>query len=199
MRCWERLRFEVPHFASDIYAKSEHLRVLRESVMLIVRDYNRIIGSLQPQERSLFRERIRSIDKKVRPGMVKLTWASEGILEYVTECRLHAQRVRTLIDSYKASNRFIARQCREMSSLLMVQLNSKKVYEKHCFRVELEKHCASVRHKLQKIHDDIHKTLRKTTKVSIYTYTYVNTHSNLHKIYSGISLICTSIGRITVS
>ena len=165
MRCWERLRFEIPHFATSIYQLSEQLRVLRENVMLIVRDYNRIIGSLQPHERALFKERIRSIDKKIRPGMVKLTWASEGILEYVTECRLHAQRVRVLIDSYKASNRYVAQKCREMSTLLMVRVTGKKVYEENGFRVEQEQHCASVRQKLHKLHDDIYKALFKTAEV----------------------------------
>ena len=168
MRCWERLRFEIPHFAGDIYQAGENLRVLRENVMLIVRDYNRIISSLEPQERALFKERIRSIDKKIRPGMVKLTWASEGILEYVTECRLHAQRVRTLIDSYKTSNRFIARQCREMCSLLMVRLSGKKVYEDNEFQVEQQQHCASVRHKLQSHHDEIYRAMKKMTEVWIH-------------------------------
>ena len=167
MRCWERLRFEIPHFATDVYQLSEQLRVLRESVMLIVRDYNCVVGSLQPHERSLFRERIRSIDKKIRPGMGKLTWASEGILEYVTECRLHAQRVRALIDSYKSSNRLIAQQCREMSSLLMVRVAGKKVYEEDGFRVEQEQHCASVRQKLHRLHDNIYKTLYRTTEVCL--------------------------------
>ena len=173
MRCWERLRFEIPHFATDIYQLFEQLRVLRESVMLIVRDYNRVIQSLQPHERSLFKERIRSIDKKIRPGMGKLTWASEGILEYVTECRLHAQRVRALIESYKASNRLIAQKCREMCTLLMVRLTGKKVYEEDGFRVEQEQHCASVRQKLRKLHDDIYRTLQRTaevcTPIIIYT------------------------------
>lgn len=165
MRYWERLRFEVPHYAGDIYQSSENLRVLRENVMLIVRDYNRIVGRLEPQERSLFKERIRSIDKKVRPGMVKLTWASDGILEYVTECRLHAQRVRTLIDSYKSSNRFIAQQCRQMSSLLMVKLDGKKVYEEKEFQLEQEQHCASVKQKLQALHDEVYRALKKTAEV----------------------------------
>jgi len=93
MRFWERLRFEVPHYATGTYKMCEDLRVLRENVLLVVRDYNSIVGSLQPQERALFRERIRSLDKKLRPGMTKLTWASDGILEYVSDCRTHAHKV----------------------------------------------------------------------------------------------------------
>lgn len=96
MHYWERLRFEVPHYAVDIYQQCEELRVLRENVMLIIRDYNRIITSLQPKERALFKERIKGLDKKIRPGMTKLTWASQGIQLFVSDCRLHAQQVRSL-------------------------------------------------------------------------------------------------------
>ena len=94
MYYWERLRFEVPHYAVDIYRQCENLRVLRENVLLVVRDYNRILSSLDTSERALFRERIRSLDKKIRPGMTKLTWASEGIEYFVNECRTQAHRVR---------------------------------------------------------------------------------------------------------
>lgn len=59
IRYWERLRFEIPHYAHSVYSRCEELRSLRENVLLVVRDYNRIILELTPEERSLFRERIR--------------------------------------------------------------------------------------------------------------------------------------------
>ena len=102
MYYWERMRFEMPHYSREIYMKSEQLRILRENVMLVVRDYNHIINNLQPKERALFRERIRSLDKKLQPGFTKLTWESEGVLEYfVVECRVHAYKVLSLINNYK--------------------------------------------------------------------------------------------------
>jgi dynein heavy chain, axonemal len=56
--------------------------------MLVVRDYARVVDMLSPEERNLFRERIRFLDKKVQPGLTKLTWASKGISEYyVADCR----------------------------------------------------------------------------------------------------------------
>ncbi len=71
-----------------MYHKREELRSLREHVMLVVRDYARVVDMLSPEERNLFRERIRFLDKKVQPGLTKLTWASKGISEYyVADCR----------------------------------------------------------------------------------------------------------------
>ena len=48
---WERLLFEIPHYAADTYGKCEELRILREHVLLVVRDYNRIISALSIEER----------------------------------------------------------------------------------------------------------------------------------------------------
>ena len=78
---WEILMFEIPHYAADVYQRlifqmtffwnkfkklrREELRNLREHVMLVVRDYNRIITELSPEEIGLFKERIKVLDKKV--------------------------------------------------------------------------------------------------------------------------------------
>ena len=40
---WERLMFEIPHYATNVYNKREDLRSLREHVLLVVRDYNRSV------------------------------------------------------------------------------------------------------------------------------------------------------------
>ena len=38
-----------------MYAKEEDLRTLRENVLLVVRDYNRILAALNTEERGLFK------------------------------------------------------------------------------------------------------------------------------------------------
>jgi dynein heavy chain len=40
---WEKLMFETPHYVSEVYQKKEDLRILRENVMLVIRDYNRLV------------------------------------------------------------------------------------------------------------------------------------------------------------
>ena len=163
---WERLRFELPHYAGEVYHKREELRVLRENVLLIVRDYNHIVGNLAPEERALFRERIKSLDKKIRPGMTKLTWASKGILEFfVTECCTHATKVSEVINNYKSSNRSIGGSCRQISEMLMVQLDGRKVYEKEEFEAEQIQHCNAVHQKIKDLHTEVIKAMRQTFEV----------------------------------
>ena len=54
----------------------------------------RIIAALSAEERALFRERIRFLDRKIHPGLTKLTWASKGISDYfIGECRQNSSKV----------------------------------------------------------------------------------------------------------
>ena len=57
----------------------------------------RILGALNSEERGLFKERIKFLDKKIHPGLTKLTWSGKGhTTEYfVNECRTHAGKVKT--------------------------------------------------------------------------------------------------------
>lgn len=38
--------FETPHYVAEMYQKKEDLRVLRENVLLVVRDYNRLVEKI---------------------------------------------------------------------------------------------------------------------------------------------------------
>ena len=71
---FQRLKCDIPFHIQELYAKKEELRILRENVLLVVRDYNSISGSLSPQETLLFRERIKFLDRKVNPGLTNLNW-----------------------------------------------------------------------------------------------------------------------------
>jgi len=42
----------------------------------------------------MFTERIKFLDRKIHPGLVKLTWASRAVAElFVQDCRQHASKV----------------------------------------------------------------------------------------------------------
>ncbi|XP_064639639.1 dynein axonemal heavy chain 2-like isoform X2 [Lineus longissimus] len=160
---WERLVFEIPHFANDVYARSDELRVTRENVLLVVRDYNRIIAALSQEERGLFRERIRFLDKKIHPGLTKLTWASKGITDYfIVECRQHASKIQAIVDDYKGANMNISKDCKRISENLLVKIDSKKVYENMQFDDDQQHHRSMVAKKLQEIHAEVIGMMRKT-------------------------------------
>ncbi|KAL5251273.1 hypothetical protein ACHWQZ_G016836 [Mnemiopsis leidyi] len=164
---WERLKFEIPHYAAEVYAKEEDLRTLRENVLLVVRDYNRILAALNTEERGLFKERIKFLDKKIHPGLTKLTWASKGPTTdyFMNECRGHASKVQAIVDSYKHANRSIQALCKRISESLLVSIDSKRIYESNEFEVEQQKHRATMQNKLVQLHEEIIAIMKNTYEV----------------------------------
>ncbi|KAJ1443007.1 dynein heavy chain, N-terminal region 1-domain-containing protein, partial [Ochromonadaceae sp. CCMP2298] len=64
---WEKFsgEFSIPYVAHDLCNKKEQLRIMRENVMLVVRAYNDIIRDVNPEERRLFLDHIRKLDRRI--------------------------------------------------------------------------------------------------------------------------------------
>uniref|UniRef100_A0A8C8ZZR2 Dynein axonemal heavy chain 2 n=1 Tax=Prolemur simus TaxID=1328070 RepID=A0A8C8ZZR2_PROSS len=153
---WERLLFETPHYVVNVAERAEDLRILRENLLLVARDYNRIIAMLSPDEQALFKERIRFLDKKIHPGLKKLHWALKGASAFfITECRIHASKVQTIVNEFKASTLTIGWRAQEMSEMLLVRISGKRVYRDLEFEEDQREHRAAVQQKLISLHQDV--------------------------------------------
>ncbi|XP_077326811.1 dynein axonemal heavy chain 2 [Lithobates pipiens] len=163
---WERLQFEIPHYLVDIYQRQEDLRNLRENVLLVVRAYNRIIAALSTEERSLFRERIRFLDKKIQPGLTKLHWSSKGASSaFINDCLLHASKIQQIVDNYKASDLNISRCAQTISESLLLHIDGNQVFRDMEFQEAQEEHRRAVQSRLQKLHEEICSIMRTTYEV----------------------------------
>ena len=128
---FQRCGFEIPQTANEVFAKREDMRLLREHVLLVLRDYNTIINMLSREERELFRERILFLDKKIQPGLTKLTWASPGIKTlFVADSRKHSFTLRETVESYLSINRQIAKACHYIANTKMLDVVQRKTYDK---------------------------------------------------------------------
>ncbi|XP_076145705.1 dynein axonemal heavy chain 2 [Alosa pseudoharengus] len=153
---WERLLFEIPHYVSEVYQRREELRNLRENVLLVVRDYNRIILALSPEELGLFKERIRFLDKKIQPGLSKLLWSTKGASSFfINDCRLHASKVQLIVDEYKVARLAIGQHCVAMSELLLVRVDGRTVYREAEFEQDQLAHQQNQLGRLQAAHQHI--------------------------------------------
>lgn len=71
---WERLLFETPHYVVNVAERAEDLRILRENLLLLARDYNRWGPRCSPPEchyvlpLCLIRPMMLSISYSVRPS-----------------------------------------------------------------------------------------------------------------------------------
>ncbi|XP_075848159.1 dynein axonemal heavy chain 2 [Microtus pennsylvanicus] len=153
---WERLLFETPHYVMNVAERAEDLRILRENLLLVARDYNRIIAMLSPDEQALFKERIRFLDKKIHPGLKKLHWALKGASAFfITECRIHASKVQMIVNDFKASTLTIGWKAQEMSEMLLVRITGKRVFRDLEFEEAQREHRMTVQQKLVNLHQDV--------------------------------------------
>jgi dynein heavy chain len=82
----------VPHYVAKLIGKREELRIMRENVMLIVRDYNTIIHTINEQEKSLFKEHLEMLDQPIEKGIKKLNWEKSDD-KFMMHCRKECQDV----------------------------------------------------------------------------------------------------------
>ena len=194
---WERLRFEIPHYTTEVYSKREELRALREHVLLVVRDYNKIVTILSGEERKLFKERIRYLDKKVYAGLSKLTWMSKGVSEsYITQCRQHAKDVKSSVKLYKGNTKRVGQLCKNISEMLLLRHETpvKVLYEKDDFLKEQVTHRKNVGDKIRQKHEEITSIIKETAGVfshdgpEIQTYLQRYTVSMDHLVEEALRL-----------
>ncbi|KAG5478744.1 hypothetical protein LSCM1_06148 [Leishmania martiniquensis] len=109
---WQRMGEVVPPEVAEMCTREERLRLYRENVSMAVRLHNASMRSLSSAELRLFSLRIEAMDAKYLPGLNKLCWNSQGIVEYfVRECRVQADRVQTIVDDFKFCGTFIDYHC----------------------------------------------------------------------------------------
>ncbi|XP_065104586.1 dynein axonemal heavy chain 2-like [Paramisgurnus dabryanus] len=159
---WDRLQFEIPHYVTEVHQRREELLNLKENVLLVVKDYNRIITALNAEEMGLFSERIRFLNKKFQPGLTKLHWSTKGTANvFINDCRVHANKVQLMVDEYKVANLAVSKFCAEISDLLLVRVDGKIVYGDLEFQEDQKKHQHSQLLRLQAAHQEMVNILAK--------------------------------------
>lgn len=94
-RYFEMLGFSIPIHVRMVYGKYATLRLVYETVMCVVLDYNRILVSLSDKERQLFKALITACERRIMPGLTKLTWGGEMIDAYIADCEKYTAQVRS--------------------------------------------------------------------------------------------------------
>jgi len=82
----------IPHNVQNLVGKKEDLRVMREDIMLIVRDYNTIIHTIEKAEKPLFKQHMDKLDMLISQGIKKKSW-SQPIDKYAVQCRRQCAEV----------------------------------------------------------------------------------------------------------
>ncbi len=160
---WERMGYEIPSYCQDAFSKKDEILITRQNVLTVVMEYNRIIASLNLEERGLFKERIKNLDKRLQPGFNKLTWSKPALAEeFIVTCRRHANELQGVVDRYKSSLKDCFKLSKQISEHLLVKIDSRKIFENLEFEEDQLKHRKAVSVKLCELYDLIETTLKTT-------------------------------------
>ncbi|WIA13292.1 hypothetical protein OEZ85_006876 [Tetradesmus obliquus] len=158
---WERLRMAVPYIAMEIQAQREKYRVLRDNMLMVVREYNKVLTALDPEERKLFSDRIRALDRRIMPGVSKLNWlADKHALEfYHKEARKHCRIADSAVCEFKGAAARIDCLCKAIAEGLLINVEKKKLYDYTEFEAVQAKHHAMAKERLVSSFREIQTTL----------------------------------------
>uniref|UniRef100_T1INB1 Dynein axonemal heavy chain 2 n=1 Tax=Strigamia maritima TaxID=126957 RepID=T1INB1_STRMM len=127
---WKHLHFQLHYKANELYENRGPIKATAELVIQVSRDYNTARKSLSREEQLLFSERILYIDKKIQPGLVKITWGNATTAEtYVQECKPIIMKFQNVIQTYKSGQLKIGLCCQKISDLKFLKIDNKIVYE----------------------------------------------------------------------
>ena len=140
---WEKFHgeFSIPYVAHDLNNKKDQLRVARERVMTVVRTYNDIIRDIGTEERHLFIDHLRRLDRRIGPGMAKLTWLSKNVVEmFVKDCCASSQETHSVVKEFKDCKVLIARISRQIGASLLLRIDKNQIYEGGVFESRQKDH-----------------------------------------------------------
>jgi dynein heavy chain len=108
---------------------------------------HQVLLALTPDERKLFMDRIRALDRRIIPGVTKLSWVCDkhSLDVYHKEARKYCRAAETTVVEFKEMLAHIQGLCKSISNGLLVNVEKKKLYEYTEFEAVQASHHAQVR------------------------------------------------------
>ncbi|XP_012153483.1 dynein heavy chain 2, axonemal kl-2 [Megachile rotundata] len=125
---WDYMKFGLPVHIQIVFDKWNSLYFALEGVIAVIIGYNKAIRALSATERDLFRELIRQVDRKINPGLGRLTWNSEYVDSYIEDCLNQTANLQNFIDVYKESNSEIMKICENICGTSMIKIRPNYTY-----------------------------------------------------------------------
>ena len=121
------LELPPPGVLSKVYSKAQSIISIYNKVVYVVLLYNKIQVMLSKEEQLLFKEYIKTTDRKISPGMRRLTYDDLVTDEYIKDCLKHLDEVQHFVDLYKIVNLVISRMLETVSCKLMLDMDVQAV------------------------------------------------------------------------
>ena len=172
VRHWQYMSgdYPIPYTAMEMYNQGEALRITRQAVHAMIRDYNTALDLLTVDERRLFAEHIRRLDRKMSPGLHKLKWNDKHIREwYVKHCRLAINNLLNLINSFHIYIHSIQLNCMILAQCSLIDIEKNIVYDDTTFLFKQQQHVIQATNILTNAHLNILNIIK-----NVYNLTFLD-------------------------
>lgn len=131
---FDLMEYPLPSTLIQTYPKARKIVQIFNKVANVILLHNRILCSLSDKERLLFKQHIRTMDRKISPGMFRLTYSDELTDSYITECLKHLEELQHFVDIYKIINMVNVRCFEEISNSTILDIRIKSIGTLNHFR-----------------------------------------------------------------
>ncbi|KAG5894356.1 hypothetical protein JTB14_031917 [Gonioctena quinquepunctata] len=152
---WDSMNYEIPMYVKSVYQRAETIKFVYECVLNVVLDYNKIISSLSDDERLLFKPLITTVERKISPGLNKLTWSADIGDEYIADCSNNTAELQAFVDDYKRCNLQIVAICEKICDTPLINIRPNYAFEIEELVNELTNTMRDVLFKLLESYQDI--------------------------------------------
>ena len=131
---WTSYEHGVPGHIKAVYSKIGQNIILFRKMIKIVQDYNQIMTSLSVEEKGLFREKIRKIDRFLWIGKNQHTWMNTDLKDWIMTCTDLTKTTFEDIQKYKTINANVQKLCNSIETLEMIDIASTEIVSGDSFK-----------------------------------------------------------------
>jgi len=161
VQVWVTYKFGIPGHIKAVYNKIGQTLILYKRIFKIVQTYNQIMSSLSAEEKGLFKERIRKIDKHIWQGKHQYIWLHSEVSEWLHISINMIEATFEALQNYKTINHNVQSLCKRIEMLDMIKIHSEEIINGETFRAQQTAHLATVQRIIQEQYSSIQKTVTK--------------------------------------
>ena len=96
-KCLRRIGVEVPESANMVLLQEDKFKSYYQELKYALEEYDRVTSKIIPKLAKVFEPHLQTLELKLRPGMVTLTWTSMNIDAYKLDIHVGLKRLEELI------------------------------------------------------------------------------------------------------
>lgn len=96
-KCLRRIGVDIPESAKMVLLQEEQFKKNYHQLKYALAEYDRVTGKIVPVTSHVFEPHLQTLELKLRPGMLTLTWTSMNIDAYKLDIHVGLQRLEELI------------------------------------------------------------------------------------------------------